>query len=183
LISPDARVIPFRGVTPLLGEAVFLAPFSVVVGDVILGERSSLWYQTVIRGDVNFVRIGRRVNLQDHTVIHVTTDTFPVRIGDDVSIGHAAVVHGATLGDGCLVGIGARVLDGATIGAEAIVAAGSVIPPGMEVPARMLAIGSPARVQRALTPEEVGLGRRIAEHYEELARRHARELGLPLTEE
>lgn len=179
MISPDARVFPFRGATPLLGEEVFLAPFSVVVGDVFLGERSSLWFHAVVRGDVNFVRIGRGVNLQDHVVVHGTTDTHPVRIGDAVTIGHAAVVHGTTLGDGCLVGIGARVLDGVVIGEETIVAAGCVVPPGMVVPPRVLVVGSPARVRRPLTADECGLGRRIALHYEELARRQAKELGLP----
>lgn len=181
MISPDARMFPFRGAEPLLGEAVFLAPFSVVVGDVFLGERSSLWFHTVVRGDVNFVRIGRGVNLQDHVVVHGTTDTHPVRIGDAVTVGHAAVVHGTTLGNGCLVGIGARVLDGTIIGEEAIVAAGSVVPPGMVVPPRVLVVGSPARIKRALSAEECGLGRRIALHYEDLARRQARELGLPPT--
>jgi carbonic anhydrase/acetyltransferase-like protein (isoleucine patch superfamily) len=182
VISLDARVFPFRGAAPLLGELVFLAPFAVVVGDVLLGERSSLWFHSVVRGDVNFVRIGRGVNLQDHGVVHGTTDTHPVRIGDAVTIGHAAVVHGATLGDGCLVGIGARILDGAVVGEETIVAAGSVVPPGTVVPPRVLAVGSPVRVQRPLTAEECGMGRRIAAHYEELARRYARELGLPPAE-
>jgi gamma-carbonic anhydrase len=182
VISPDARVVPFRGAAPILGESVFLAPFAVVVGDVLLGERSSLWFHAVVRGDVNFVRIGRGVNLQDHAVVHGTTDTHPVRIGDAATIGHMAVVHGATLGDGCLVGIGARVLDGVVIGEESIVGAGSVVLPGTVVPPRVLVVGSPARVQRPLTTEEYGLGRRIATHYEELARRYERELGLPSTE-
>ncbi len=177
MISPDAKVVPFRGAAPLLDESVFLAPFAVVVGDVLLGERTSLWFHTVVRGDVNFVRIGRGVNLQDHVLVHGTTDTHPVRIGDAVTIGHAAVVHGATLGDGCLIGIGARVLDGAVIGEETIVGAGSLVVPGTVVPARVLVVGSPARVQRPLTAEECGLGRSIAVHYEELARRYERELG------
>jgi carbonic anhydrase/acetyltransferase-like protein (isoleucine patch superfamily) len=178
LISPHAHVVPFRGVRPVLDESVFLAPGVVVVGDVIIGERSSVWYQTVIRGDVNFIRIGREVNLQDGCMLHVTTDTHPAQIGDSVSVGHAAVVHGATLGDGCLIGIAARVLDGARIGAGAIVGAGSLVPPGMEIPPRVLAFGTPARVQRALTLEELERNREIAVHYIELARLHARELGL-----
>lgn len=182
MVSPDARVISFRGAEPQLGSQVFLAPFVVIVGDVFLGERSSVWYHAVVRGDVNFVRIGRGVNLQDHAMIHVTSDTYPTRIGDAVTVGHAAVIHGATLGDGCLVGIGARVLDGAVIGEEAMVGAGSVVPPGMVVPPRVLVVGSPARVQRPLSAEECGHGRRVAAHYEELARRHARELGLPLAD-
>ncbi len=178
MISPDARVIPFRGARPVLHEEVFLAPMVTVIGDVIIGEGSSLWYHTVVRGDVNFVRIGRDSNLQDGCVVHVTTDTHPVRIGDEVVVGHAAVVHGATLEDGCLVGIGARVLDGARIGAGAMVGAGALVPPGLEVPPRVLVVGAPARVSRALTAEELERTRAIARHYRELARRHARELGL-----
>jgi carbonic anhydrase/acetyltransferase-like protein (isoleucine patch superfamily) len=178
MISPQAHVVPFRGVHPILDETVFVAPGVVVVGDVIVGERSSIWYQTVIRGDVNFIRIGREVNLQDGSVIHVTTDTHPAKIGDGVSIGHAAVVHGATLEDGCLIGIGARVLDGVRIGAGAIIGAGSLVAPGTEIPPRVLAYGAPARVHRALSAEELELNRKIAEDYLELARLHARELGL-----
>lgn len=178
MIAPDARIIPFRGVRPVLQEDVFVAPLVTIVGDVIIGEGSSLWYHTVVRGDVNFVRIGRQSNLQDGCVVHVTTDTHPVRIGDEVVVGHAAVVHGATLEDGCLVGIGARVLDGARIGAGAMVGAGALVPPGMQVPPRVLVLGAPARVSRPLTPEEVERTRGIARHYFDLARLHARELGL-----
>jgi carbonic anhydrase/acetyltransferase-like protein (isoleucine patch superfamily) len=132
----------------------------------------------VIRGDVNFIRIGRDTNLQDLCVLHGTTDVHPVRIGDGVTVGHAAVIHGATLEDGCLIGMRAVVLDGARIGQSAMVAAGSVVPPGFEVPPRTLALGSPARVKRPLRPEELRELARSAEHYAELARLHARELGL-----
>jgi len=118
------------------------------------------------------------VNIQDGCLVHVTTDTHPARIGDGVTIGHGVILHGATLEDGCLIGIGARVLDGARIGAGAIIGAGSVVPPGVEIPPRVLAFGIPARVQRPLGVEDLELGRRTAEHYVELARRHARELGV-----
>jgi carbonic anhydrase/acetyltransferase-like protein (isoleucine patch superfamily) len=178
MISPDARVVPFRGASPIFGQGVFLAPGAMVVGDVILGEGTSIWYQTVIRGDTNFIRVGRETNIQDHAVIHVTTDTFPARIGSGVSIGHAAVVHGATLEDGCLIGIGAVVMDGAVIGAQTIVAAGSLVPPGATLPPRVLAVGSPARVQRPLRPDEFELLEETVRHYLEYARLHARELGL-----
>lgn len=178
MISPQAHLLPFRGVRPVFDESVFVAPGVCIIGDVIIGDRASIWYQTVIRGDVNFIRIGREVNVQDGVVVHVTTDTHPARIGDGVSIGHKAVVHGATLEDGCLIGIGARVLDGAKVGAGSIIGAGSLVPPGMEIPPRVLAFGVPARVQRSLTLEELGQNRRIVEDYVELARLHARELGL-----
>ena len=178
LISPDARVLAFRGVRPVLEDDVFVAPGAMVVGDVIVAESSSVWYQTVIRGDVNFIRIGRGTNVQDQCVVHGTTDVHPVRIGDGVTIGHGALIHGATLEDGCLIGMGAIVLDGARVGAGAMVAAGTLVPPGMEIPTRMLALGSPARVKRALRPAEIEASVTSARHYIESARLHARELGL-----
>jgi gamma-carbonic anhydrase len=180
MISPDDRVLPFRGLQPIFGADVFVAPGAVVLGDVILGDRCSIWYQSVVRGDVNFIRVGRETNIQDSVVIHVTTDTFPARIGDGVSIGHRAVVHGATVEDGCLIGIGAVVMDGAVIGSQTIVAAGSLVSPGMTIPPRVLAIGSPARVKRSLRPDELDMMRENARHYVEYARLHAQELGLPV---
>jgi carbonic anhydrase/acetyltransferase-like protein (isoleucine patch superfamily) len=180
MISPDARVLPFRGALPLFGAEVFLAPGAMVLGDVILEDRCSIWYHTVIRGDVNFIRVGKETNIQDHVVIHVTPDNFPARIGSGVSIGHRAVVHGATVEDGALIGIGAVVMDGAVIGGQSIVAAGSLVSPGMIIPPRSLAIGSPARVKRSLRPDELDLLRLTTEHYVEYARLHATELGLPL---
>ena len=178
MISPDARILPFRGNLPVLGPDVFVAPLAVIIGDVFLEEKTSVWYQTVIRGDMHFIRVGRRTNIQDHCVIHVTTDTHPVRIGDDVTIGHSVTLHGCTLDDGCLIGMGAVLLDGARVGAGAMVGAGSLVPPGMEIPPRMLVVGSPARVKRPLRPAESEEIRRAAEHYQEYARHHARELGL-----
>src|SRR5512140_3210523 len=113
MISPDARVLPFRGARPILGDDVFLASGALVLGDVILAEETSVWYNVVIRGDVNFIRIGRGTNVQDLSVIHGSTDAHAVRIGDGVTIGHGVMIHGATLDDGCLIGMGSVVLDGA----------------------------------------------------------------------
>ena len=120
-ISPDARVLPFRGILPSLGSRVFLAAGAVVIGDVVLGDESSVWYNTVIRGDVHRIRIGARTNLQDSVTVHVTAKSHPTTIGDGVTIGHGAIIHGCTLEDGCLVGMGARVLDGAVVGAGAFI--------------------------------------------------------------
>lgn len=177
-ISPEAQVLPFASLRPVLGAAAFLAPGVRVIGDVHLGERSSLWYNTVVRGDVHRVRIGRETNLQDLCVVHVTAETHAVHIGHRVTIGHAAIIHGATIEDGCLIGMGARVLDGAVVRTGAFVAAGALVPPGMEVPPGVLAVGAPAKVRRPLTPDEVAQVHHSADLYIGYARDHARSLGL-----
>ena len=145
---------PYRGREPRLGRGVFLAPSAVVTGDVELDDDVSFWFHTVARGDVNWIKIGAGTNVQDGTVLHVSYDTFPLRIGEGVVIGHAAVVHGCTIEDGALVGIGARVLDGAVIERGAQVGAGAVVAPGTRVPAGHLVLGVPARVARPLREEE-----------------------------
>jgi carbonic anhydrase/acetyltransferase-like protein (isoleucine patch superfamily) len=177
-LSPDCRVLSFRGITPVLAEDVFLAPGAMVVGDVILAERASVWHNAVVRGDMNFIRIGRETNIQDLCVLHVTTDIHPVKVGDGVTVGHAAVIHGATIEDGCLIGMKAVVLDGARIGEGAMIAAGALVPPGMEIPPRVLVVGSPARVRRSLQAGEMEEIRFAARDYVEYARLHAKELGL-----
>jgi len=160
-------ILPFGGKTPVLGSRVFLAPTSVVVGDVELGEDVSVWFQTVVRGDVHRIRVGRRTNLQDLVVVHVTHGTGPTTIGEDVTVGHGAVIHAATIGDRCLIGIRAVVLDGARIGEGSIVGAGALVPPGMEVPAGSVVMGVPARVVRPATEADrkmiLELGRRYLE--------------------
>lgn len=150
---------------PLIAASAFLAEGSVVTGDVEIGEDSSLWFGTVVRGDVNHVRIGARTNLQDLTVVHVTAGKHPTTIGDDVTVGHRAVLHGCTVKDRCLVGIGAVVMDGAVVGPDAMVGAGSLVPPRMVVPPGKLALGSPARVLRDLTAEELASLRDSAVRY------------------
>lgn len=147
-------VHPYLERRPLLGERVFLAPSAEVIGDVEVGDDVSFWFHTVVRGDVNSIRIGEGTNVQDGTVIHVTHETHPTTIGAGVVIGHSAVLHGCTVEDGALIGIGARVLDGAVVEAGGQVGAGAVVAPGHRVPAGHLVLGVPARVVRPLRAEE-----------------------------
>lgn len=165
-------VEPYGGKAPRLHPTVWVAPDGVVVGDVEIGEGSSVWFGTVVRGDVNRIRIGARTNLQDLTVVHVTSGTHPTVIGDEVTVGHRVVLHGCTVERRALVGIGAIVLDGAVVGEEAMVGAGALVPPGMAVPPRTLVLGSPARVKRALTAEELEGLARSAERYAGYAARY-----------
>jgi carbonic anhydrase/acetyltransferase-like protein (isoleucine patch superfamily) len=150
---------------------VFLAPNASVVGDVTLGDRVSIWYAAVVRGDVHRISIGADSNVQDGSVIHGTLDEWPVVIGERVSIGHSATVHGATLEDDVLIGIGARVLDGARIGAFSLVAAGALVREGMIVPPRSLVAGVPGVIKRALSERELEIIRRTPGRYRDLAAR------------
>jgi len=157
---------------PRLGRRVFLAPGAVVTGDVTLGDDVSFWFHTVARGDVHWIRIGARTNVQDGSVLHVTHETHPLEIGADVVIGHQAVLHGCTIEDGALIGIGARVLDGAVVEHDAQVGAGAVVTPGHVVPAGHLALGVPAKVVRPLGDEERQTIREIAQRYVDLKERY-----------
>ena len=162
-------IVPFRGDVPRLGSGVHVAPTAVVIGDVEIGRDSSVWFHTVIRGDVHRIRIGERTNVQDGCVLHVTGGVHPLFIGNDVSIGHRAVVHGCTLSDRVLVGIGAVVLDGARIGEESIVGAGAVVTEGAAFPPRSLLLGVPARRVRDLTDEDLARVLRTRDDYLRLA--------------
>ncbi len=168
------RVYGFGEQVPRIGPNAWVAPDAPVIGDVDVGADSSIWYGCVVRGDVFGIRIGRGTNIQDHTVIHVTSGTHGTTIGDDVTIGHRATLHGCTIGDRALVGIGAIVLDAAVIGEEALVGAGALVTPGTIIPPRVLAVGSPARVKRPLTEDELAHLRQSGPHYVTLARAHAR---------
>ena len=148
------RTIPYGGVSPAIPESAFVAPYTVIIGDVVIGEESSIWYHSTVRGDVNRIRIGSRTNIQDNSVLHVTHDTHPLLIGDDVTCGHAVRLHGCTIHDETLIGIGAIVLDGAVVESGSIVAAGSLVPPGMVVRSGTIVAGVPARVLRNLKPAE-----------------------------
>jgi carbonic anhydrase/acetyltransferase-like protein (isoleucine patch superfamily) len=170
-----ATIRPYAGAVPRLPESAFVAEGALVIGDVEVGERSSIWFGAIVRGDVNAIRIGARTNIQDLSVVHVTSHTHPTSIGDDVTVGHRVTLHGCTVKDRCLIGIGAVVMDGAVIGPDAMVGAGSLVPPGMVVPPGTLALGSPARVKRELTPEEVAFFRRSAENYAGYAERYRAE--------
>jgi carbonic anhydrase/acetyltransferase-like protein (isoleucine patch superfamily) len=156
---------PYRGRTPDVHPTAFVDHSAQVIGEVEVGEESSVWMCVVIRGDVHRIRIGRRTNVQDGTVVHVMRDTHATTIGNEVTIGHAAVIHGCTIDDRCLIGMGAILLNGAHVGRESIVAAGTLVVEGMQIPARSLVMGAPARVKRLLTDEEVDSIQRYADRY------------------
>lgn len=158
-------IAPYLGVSPRFGARAFLAPTAWVTGDVVCGDDVSFWFHTVARGDVHWIRIGDRSNVQDGVVLHVTHQRFPLSIGADVVIGHAAVLHGCTIEDGALIGIGARVLDGAVVETGAQIGAGAVVAPGFRVPAGHLALGVPAKVVRPLSAAEIAEIRTIAARY------------------
>jgi len=144
-------ILPWQGCLPTIATDAFIAPNATVIGDVEIGAESSVWFGCVVRGDVNFIRIGARTNIQDGTIVHVTRETHPTRIGDDVTIGHGVVLHGCVLEDRCFIGMGAVILDGAVIEAGAMVAAGAVVTPGKRVRAGELWAGNPARLLRPLS--------------------------------
>lgn len=164
-----ALVLPHAARRSRFGAEVFLAPTATVIGEVVLGDRVSIWYGTVLRGDVHRITIGPDTNVQDSCVLHGTLDEWPVTIGARVSIGHSATVHGAVVGDDCLIGIGARVLDGARIGAGSLVAAGALVRQGTVVPPGSLVAGVPGVVKRELTPSELEILRRTPARYRKLA--------------
>jgi gamma-carbonic anhydrase len=156
---------PFRSISPTVHESAFVDQSAQVIGDVHIGAESSVWMNVVIRGDVNFIRIGARTNIQDGTIVHVMRETHPTVIGDDVTIGHGAVVHGCTIENRCLIGMGVVLLNGCRVGTGSIVAAGSVLPEGMDVPPGSMVMGVPAKVRRPLTAEEDSSLKWYADNY------------------
>jgi len=152
---------PYRGTLPTVHLSAYVDQSAQVIGDVTISEDSSVW----IRGDVHRIQIGRRTNIQDGTIVHVMHGTHETTIGDEVTVGHAAVVHGCAIADRCLVGMGAILLNGVRVGSDSIVAAGTLVVEGMEVPPRSLVMGRPGRVTRALTDAEVASIRDYAERY------------------
>ena len=145
----------YKGKSPKIDESCFVAETAIVLGDVEIGPQCSIWYGASLRGDVNYIRIGRGTSVQDNVTCHVDRGEFPLEIGEQVTLGHNCVVHGCTIEDRCLIGMGAIVLDGAVVGEESIVAAGAVVTPGTTVPPRSLAAGVPAKVIRELTGADV----------------------------
>ena len=156
---------PFLDAHPAYDDTNFIAPSAEVIGDVTLGAHASIWFNTTLRGDVNWIRIGAESNVQDNTVIHVTNRTAPTLVGDGVTIGHGAIIHGCTIEDNVLVGMGAVILDHAVIGRDSIVGARALVTARTQIPPRSLVIGSPAKVVRSLTDAEVATIRRYAENY------------------
>ena len=157
---------------PQLSPSVFLAETAVVVGNVTIGDESSVWFGAVLRGDVGHIKIGRRSNVQDLSMLHMSRDFSNTEIGDEVTIGHGVIIHGAQIGDGALIGMGAILMDNCVIGSEALVAAGTLVPVGMVVPPRTLVRGSPGKVVRELSEEDWRSGRMLAERYVGVAAQH-----------
>ena len=147
-------IITYQGITPKIDPSVFIADGVHIIGDVVIGKDSSVWYNTVIRGDVNYIRIGERTNIQDNSVVHVTNKKFPTNIGSNVTIGHSAVIHACTINDYSLIGMGAVILDDANVGKYSLIAAGAVVTMGMKIPEGVLVAGVPAKIVRVLTEDE-----------------------------
>ena len=162
-----------NGVHPKVHETAFVTEDSFVIGDVEIGEDASVWFGSIVRGDVNYIRIGARTNIQDGTVIHVSSKTHPTVIEHEVTVGHRVTLHGCYIETGCLIGIGAIVMDGVNVGANSLVAAGSLLTPGTQIPPGSMVMGSPAKVKRPLTPEELADLPRFWQNYVELKKHYS----------
>ena len=157
----------YKGITPKLGERVYVDESAQVIGDVVLGDHASVWMCAVIRGDVHSIRIGPYTNIQDNCVVHVFKDQHPTVLADHVTVGHSVTLHGCRIDSYCLIGMGATVLNDAHIGEESIIAAGTLVPEGMQIPPRSLVMGVPAKFRRQITEEErLGLRRYAANYYD-----------------
>lgn len=164
----------FLEAKPALGKKVYVAPTATLVGKIEIGELSNIWPNVSARGDVNWMKIGKRTNIQDNSVLHVTEDTHPLVIGDDVTVGHGCILHGCTIKDRCLIGMGSVVLDGAVIGPDAMVGAGSVVKQGDVIPPRTLYLGVPAKYRRGLSDVEIAAVIESARSYAELGQEYLR---------
>ncbi|HIE65799.1 MAG: gamma carbonic anhydrase family protein [Nitrospira sp.] len=160
---------PFMDKNPQFPTSVFIENSAHVIGDVEIGAYSSIWFGAVVRGDVHYIRIGERTSIQDLSVLHVTRLTHPLLVGNEVTVGHQVTLHGCTVEDRVLIGMGAILLDGAVIGEGSIIGAGSVVTEGMKIPPGSLAFGAPARVKRELTPEESAFLSKSAQNYVDLS--------------
>ncbi len=158
-------IIPHHGKWPEIHETAFLAPTVDIIGEVSIGEHSSIWFQCVVRGDVNWIKIGKRTNIQDLSMLHVHRNNRPLTIGDEVTVGHRVMLHGCTIGDRCLIGMGATVMDGAVIGEECIIGAGAMVTEDVVIPPRSLVIGMPGKVKRPLTEKELAYLKKSADNY------------------
>ncbi|MCC7496397.1 MAG: gamma carbonic anhydrase family protein [Bryobacterales bacterium] len=158
----------FRGVLPQVAESAYIDPSAQVIGDVVIGERSSVWPNVTIRGDVNYIRIGEETNVQDNAVLHVETAIWPLFLGHRVTVGHSATLHGCSIEDDCLIGAGAVVLNGARVGRGSVIAAGALVPEGMVIPEGSIVMGVPATVKRTVNDQERERFRGSAERYVKL---------------
>jgi carbonic anhydrase/acetyltransferase-like protein (isoleucine patch superfamily) len=167
-----SNLLPFEGRLPAVDPTAFVAPTAAVIGDVEIGPDASVWYHCVLRGDTNFIRVGARSNVQDGTIVHVARGTLPAIIGDDVTVGHACIIHACTLRNGAFIGMGATVLDGAVVEEGGMLGAGSLLPPGKRIGPNELWLGSPARLVRVMGPGEREQWKATTTHYVELSKRH-----------
>ena len=158
-------LLVFQNKTPRIDSSAYIVESATVIGDVVIGAESSIWFNAVIRGDINYIRIGKRTNIQDGCVLHVAREKYPLTIGDEVTVGHNATLHACTIESRCLIGMGATVMDGSTIGENCIVGAGSLVTPSTTIQPGCLVIGSPAKVKRKLTENEIRSILDSADHY------------------
>ena len=163
---------PYDTITPKIHDSAFIADDAVVIGDVEIGEDASVWFGSIIRGDVNFIRIGARTNIQDATVIHVSSKTHSTILEDEITVGHRVTLHGCYVESGCLIGIGAILLDGVRVGKNSLVAAGSLLTPNTVIPPNSLVMGAPAKVKRGLTVEELAHLQRSWQNYVDLKEKY-----------
>ena len=175
-MSDAPTILPFRGIMPKIDPDAFIAPGARIIGDVEIGAGASIWYNVVVRGDVNHIRIGARTNVQDGSVIHVSSAGFSTVIGEDVLIGHLAMVHACILHDRAFVGFGATVMDGCVIESDAMLAAGAMLTPGKRIPSGQLWSGRPARYMRDLTAEDMAGNQKGVAIYVEIGREHKAEI-------
>lgn len=168
-LTEEKKIFPYQDLLPEIDESVFLASGVKIIGDVTIGKNSSIWYNTVIRGDVHYIKIGEYSNIQDCSMLHVTNGRFPLNVGSKVTVGHAVKLHGCTLEDKCFIGIGAIILDGAVVKENSMVAAGAVVKPGFIVPTGKLVAGVPAKIVRDLSSEEINDIDKSAERYSKYA--------------
>lgn len=160
----------FHNLHPKIHETAYVTDDAIIIGDVELGAESSVWFGSILRGDVNFIRIGERVNVQDGSIIHVSSKTNPTVLEDEITLGHRVTLHGCYVETGCLIGIGAIILDGTRVGRNSLVAAGSLITPNTQIPPRSLVLGSPARIKRELSDAEVEDLKKFWRNYVSLSR-------------
>lgn len=166
-------ITPFRDIHPKIDPAAFIADDAIIIGDVEIGEDASVWFGSIVRGDVNYIRIGARTNIQDATVIHVSSKMHATILEEEITVGHRVTLHGCYVERGCLIGMGAILMDGVRIGAQSLVAAGSLVTPGTQIPPRSLVLGSPAKVKRELTDDELAYLDKSWRNYVELKKHYA----------
>jgi len=162
-------IMEYKGKKPEIHNSCFVAHSADIIGDVTIGEGGSVWFGAVIRGDINSISIGKNSNIQDNCVVHANGDGTPTIVGENVTVGHSVILHGCDIGDNCIIGMGAIILDGAKIGKNTIIGAGALVPGNKEIPSGVLCLGSPAKVVRELTEEEIANFKITAEHYVEAA--------------